>query len=397
MDRVIATDSVDAGHAAAPPADGVPQHFGVGDPAATPPKFPTEFPAYWAEGVQEELLAIIAAAGIAPNRFNTAQVLAAIKELIQHETGNYAPDTGAANVYVITPNPPLDAYTNGLPLRFLVANTNTGASTLNASALGAVTIVRDDGTALVAGDMPAGSIANVIYLAGGGGKFYLISTVQPNAAVAQSQATNYAADTGADGAHYVCALAPVLTAHKVGMPIRIKAAHDNTGAATFNPGPGAIAIKDPNGVDPVAGVIKTGALLELMYDGAVYQLRQVAPASAAQAKAAAAANVVMTPSNLVGHPGVAKAGVHFTVAAGVLTTVRAWNCAVARTGLGTYDVTLNAGVVLDFQFAMFMCGGANITGTPANTLMNGLGPYTFTSTSLANTAADTARGLILFY
>ncbi|MDP3048906.1 MAG: hypothetical protein Q8N12_05675 [Thermodesulfovibrionales bacterium] len=44
---------------------------------------------------------------------------------------DYAPDTGAANAYVITLAPALTARVVGMPIHFMAANANTGASTLN--------------------------------------------------------------------------------------------------------------------------------------------------------------------------------------------------------------------------------------------------------------------------
>lgn len=82
---------------------------------------------------------------------------------IQNQAGNYAADTGAANVYVVTLNPPLAAYGSGVPVRFAPANANTGAATVNVNGLGAKSIVHTDGSVLVAGDIPTGGLVEVIY------------------------------------------------------------------------------------------------------------------------------------------------------------------------------------------------------------------------------------------
>ncbi|HEX7642976.1 MAG TPA: hypothetical protein VF472_12285 [Burkholderiaceae bacterium] len=76
-------------------------------------------------------------------------------------------DTGAANAYVVTPNPAMTSYPQFADITFVAANTNTGASTINASALGAIPIVRRDGSALLAGDIQAGGLYTVTISATG--------------------------------------------------------------------------------------------------------------------------------------------------------------------------------------------------------------------------------------
>lgn len=86
----------------------------------------------------------------------------------------------------------------------------------------------------------------------------------------QAQAPNYAADSGAANA-YVAAYSPVVSAHTVGMPLRIKIANTNTGAATFNPGPGVKNIVQQNGQPVQAGQLVAGGIYEMVYDGTSYQ------------------------------------------------------------------------------------------------------------------------------
>jgi hypothetical protein len=59
--------------------------------------------------------------------------------------------------------PPLLAYVTGAMFSFIVANTNSGAVTLNIDGLGAKTVMRNGTDALQAGDLTAGSMALVIY------------------------------------------------------------------------------------------------------------------------------------------------------------------------------------------------------------------------------------------
>lgn len=76
----------------------------------------------------------------------------------------YAVDTGAADVYVMTLAPAITAYTTGMEIVTKIANANlTTTPTINANALGAKTIKRENGGALLAGDLPVGYVAHFKY------------------------------------------------------------------------------------------------------------------------------------------------------------------------------------------------------------------------------------------
>ena len=62
-----------------------------------------------------------------------------------------------------TANPALTAYAVGQSFKFLPAATNTGAATINISALGAKSIVKNGSTALSAGDLVSGSLTQIVY------------------------------------------------------------------------------------------------------------------------------------------------------------------------------------------------------------------------------------------
>lgn len=64
---------------------------------------------------------------------------------------------GSSNAYTITPSPALASLEDGHIVSFIANHTNTGAATLNPSALGATSIVHIDGsTALVGGEIQSG-------------------------------------------------------------------------------------------------------------------------------------------------------------------------------------------------------------------------------------------------
>jgi len=82
----------------------------------------------------------------------------------------------------------------------------------------------------------------------------------------------YAADTGAADA-YAIALDPTLSEYITGMPIFFKAANTNTGASTLDiNGLGTKSIKKSTDVDLVAGDIKAGQIVLVVYDGTNFQM-----------------------------------------------------------------------------------------------------------------------------
>lgn len=73
-------------------------------------------------------------------------------------------DGGAADAYTVTPAHALVAYTSRLTVIFAPTATNaTTTPTINVSGLGAKTITRIDGSALVGGELVSGSVYAVIY------------------------------------------------------------------------------------------------------------------------------------------------------------------------------------------------------------------------------------------
>lgn len=81
-------------------------------------------------------------------------------------------DTGVANAYVLNFTSNFSAYADGIMIEWLPSNTNTSASTININGIGIVSIVNQDGSALVANQIIANQIIGIIYR---GGKFYLLS------------------------------------------------------------------------------------------------------------------------------------------------------------------------------------------------------------------------------
>lgn len=92
---------------------------------------------------------------------NFSNVNATINNALTYS--NFALDTGTANNYLIAITGQTTTYATGLAFQFKAANTNTGASTLNVNSQGSISIVKTDGSALVAGDIISGGIVSVMY------------------------------------------------------------------------------------------------------------------------------------------------------------------------------------------------------------------------------------------
>lgn len=85
---------------------------------------------------------------------------------------NFVDQTGAAvwltsvsgtNTITATATPAFAAYVAGMTFRFVAANSNTGATTINIDGLGAKAITKNGSTALGADDILAGAAVTIIY------------------------------------------------------------------------------------------------------------------------------------------------------------------------------------------------------------------------------------------
>jgi hypothetical protein len=133
--------------------------FTDGDPVTGIPT--TDLEGRWFDQVQEGQVRTIERAGLTPSD-DLDQFTDAIELLIEARVGDYAPDTGAVNASVVAMNPAVAAYTGGMEVKFRVNVANTGACTLNAGG-GARGLVRNDGAALIAGDLPLGILVTATY------------------------------------------------------------------------------------------------------------------------------------------------------------------------------------------------------------------------------------------
>jgi hypothetical protein len=119
---------------------------------------------YRLSGMESELQALNAGAGLTPSESDLQQVARAVRS----QAMNFVPAaavTGTANAIALAFNPTFTALGQlvGTPLVFLAEASNTGAATLAVDGLAATAITWPDGTALVAGDIANGALIAVRY------------------------------------------------------------------------------------------------------------------------------------------------------------------------------------------------------------------------------------------
>ena len=134
---------------------------------------------------------------------------------LQNSTGTFLTASGTDTI-TGTVSPSLTAYAVGQIFAFVAAATNTGATTINISSLGAKSITRLGSTALIAGDLIINSVAFIIY---DGTQFQLLNpntftniTFTGNATFAAYTETITASGTVGASATLSIALGTVLTA-----------------------------------------------------------------------------------------------------------------------------------------------------------------------------------------
>ena len=89
-------------------------------------------------------------------------------------SGPYYSATTGTDTYVATPNPALATYEEGVDIILKFGTSNTGATTLNVSGLGAKDLTKADGSAFSSGELTSGQIQHFVY---NGTEFRLMGTV----------------------------------------------------------------------------------------------------------------------------------------------------------------------------------------------------------------------------
>jgi len=101
---------------------------------------------------------------MAPSGINNSarENMAALARWYKDSNGSLA-SGGSSNAYTLTPNRTISAYAAGIDFLFIANHANTGAATVNVSALGAKDIRDRDGAALASGDIEIGTVLHVVY------------------------------------------------------------------------------------------------------------------------------------------------------------------------------------------------------------------------------------------
>lgn len=82
---------------------------------------------------------------------------------VQNSVGTFATTGGSGSAYTVTLSQALTSYQTGQNIKFKANHTNTGAATINVSNVGVVPLQGNLGTNLVAGDIVADGVYEIIY------------------------------------------------------------------------------------------------------------------------------------------------------------------------------------------------------------------------------------------
>jgi hypothetical protein len=103
--------------------------------------------------------------GMAPSAVNDTirQIMADVAVEAQVNAVKVLASVAGTDTITGSMTPDLTAYSSGMIVVFTPANNNTGAATLNIDSLGAKSIVKGDGAALVSGDLQASTAHVLVY------------------------------------------------------------------------------------------------------------------------------------------------------------------------------------------------------------------------------------------
>lgn len=201
----------------------------------------------------------------------------------------------------------------------------------------------------------------------------------------------YAHDTGAVNA-YAATYVPAIAAHMTGVPLRLRIENANTGASTFNPGPGVKGIVRRDGSALIGGELAGIDIVVLTYDGANYRLPGMAPASNAVTAAGTDTQSAVTPAGLASAiASILGPAAGFLRPAHNLSDVASIDVSLANLGF-TY-----AGQWLKFpgggmiQFGTFTAGATSFPlsfiAAPSIILSNGFSTSALSTTGFSSTGS----------
>lgn len=177
---------------------------------------------------------------------------------------DFAASSTGTDAYAITPTPAVSAYADGQDFTFEADVANTGAATLNVSALGAKTIKKYGNKDLESSDVVAGSIVKVTYDLDS--DTFMLQTPVAKQQISQNSSEVFALDNSLTDA-YTITLSPAPIAYVNGQEFNFGAGNSNTGPATLNVnGLGAKDIRKWFNQPLITGDITAGQYVKVIYD-----------------------------------------------------------------------------------------------------------------------------------
>ena len=246
-------------------APGVDDSYQNGDPSIA--RQGSIVPAAGIEYPQREIVNFIENSNIAPSDTDLEQLTKATRS----QFVNFCIDTGSVNALSVALTPPLTEYKQGVPLRVLIKNNNTGASTINVNSLGNRAVVRATGAQLEAGDIFAGMIA---LLVDDGTKFQMVNFQGIESSVVNNMAVDipYAEDTGTTN-NVIGLYAPPITTTQSGDLVLIKIKNKNNAAVMFTVnGLAPVPIRRNDGQPLHANDLELNEILLLVYNVNCWQV-----------------------------------------------------------------------------------------------------------------------------
>jgi hypothetical protein len=299
--------------------------------------------------------------------------------------GMFVADTGAANAYVCNFVPTITARSESTPLRFKVANANSGASTIN-DGVGTVALVGATQAALVGGEMIANGIAWIQWNATTGSYVLLFCTGAAGPAVNQVQT---AFTTAGTAPAFTLTPVPALGGYAANQRYRVKFNAAAAASGTLNvSGLGAKNLKQYSSSGAkVSANIAANQLTDVEYDGTDFVVldpiqgsvfNEAPPVTLASA---ATVNIGAAAANTINISGTTTITAFDTIASG-------WRRLVFQ---GALTLTHNA-------TAMILPGGANIlvgSGDTADFVSLGSGNWACVSYQKNTTPTGIEPRLIL--
>ena len=197
----------------------------IGRQGSIPPAAAFEHP-------MREIVSVIDKSNFIPSDAELDQLTKSIRS----QFVNFSNDTGSVNTLSVSYDPPLEAYSVGLPLHVRVRVGNTGGATIDAGC-GRVAIKRTNGLSVLEGDLPANGIVLLIYdgsafqlvnfIGGGGGGGGDIININ-------AQNLPYCVDTSTTPNIITAPFSPAITALSAGTAFLVKINNNNTADTVIN-------------------------------------------------------------------------------------------------------------------------------------------------------------------